>query len=232
MAKQINQYTKTRTSSTIQNDDYLDLDSTEDGGTTFESAKLKFSELLTKISNSISNIYNSNGTISSNRTLTANGNETRFLGGNVAVKMNNTVDDYGFHVLNNKDEKSKAVLIYDQSENSALLELSNENSVFLRAFNSYVELLAENSSALATEKQSIVSLGASHWNGSQNIDTKTEIITAHENGLTYTQFLVDGQKVLRLSRNGTLRAENLPTSTSGLTAGDIWNNAGVLNIFV
>ena len=56
MSKQINQYTKTRTSGTIQNDDYMDLDSTEDAGSTFESAKLKVSEFLTYIVSNIKTI--------------------------------------------------------------------------------------------------------------------------------------------------------------------------------
>ena len=47
MGKQINQYTKTRTAATIQGDDLLGPDSTEDAGTTFESAKMKVSEYFT-----------------------------------------------------------------------------------------------------------------------------------------------------------------------------------------
>jgi hypothetical protein len=40
MALQINQYSKTRTDLTIQDDDLLDFDSTEDSGTSYESAKI------------------------------------------------------------------------------------------------------------------------------------------------------------------------------------------------
>ncbi len=71
MAKQINQYTKTRTSGTVKNDDYLDLDSTEDSGTTFESAKIKVSEFLSYLGGQLTTLYTGNGTLPSNRQITA-----------------------------------------------------------------------------------------------------------------------------------------------------------------
>ena len=79
MAKQINQYTKTRTSLDIADDDLMDLDSTDDSGSTFESAKLKISELVTYLGANATNIYNGNGTLTSQR-LVRGDNFTHSLG--------------------------------------------------------------------------------------------------------------------------------------------------------
>jgi hypothetical protein len=39
-----------------------------------------------------------------------------------------------------------------------------------------------------------------------------------------------GTEVLRLKKNTNINMPILPTSTTGLVAGDLWNNAGVINI--
>ena len=36
--------------------------------------------------------------------------------------------------------------------------------------------------------------------------------------------------LLEVKNNGVINASNLPTSSAGLSSGDIWNNSGVLNI--
>ena len=41
MSKQINQYTKTREALEVTNFDLLDLDASDDGGATYESAKIE-----------------------------------------------------------------------------------------------------------------------------------------------------------------------------------------------
>jgi len=71
MGQQINQYTKTRTSGTIQDDDLMDLDSTEDSGSTFESAKLKVSEFITYIRTKIDTFFTSDGTLTGDRTVSS-----------------------------------------------------------------------------------------------------------------------------------------------------------------
>ena len=39
-----------------------------------------------------------------------------------------------------------------------------------------------------------------------------------------------GADLFTVKDNGVLNAANLPTSSAGLSSGDIWNNSGVLNI--
>lgn len=39
-----------------------------------------------------------------------------------------------------------------------------------------------------------------------------------------------GQEHLTIKPGGTINMKNLPTSSSGLVSGDVWNNSGVLNI--
>ena len=41
---------------------------------------------------------------------------------------------------------------------------------------------------------------------------------------------VDSSNHFTVKGNGVINALNLPTSSAGLVAGDIWNNSGVLNI--
>ena len=41
---------------------------------------------------------------------------------------------------------------------------------------------------------------------------------------------VNGDSLLRVKNNGVINASKLPTSSAGLSSGDIWNNGGVLNI--
>jgi hypothetical protein len=37
-------------------------------------------------------------------------------------------------------------------------------------------------------------------------------------------------EALRIKQSGVINMGNLPTSSAGLVAGDLWNNAGVINI--
>ena len=57
-------------------------------------------------------------------------------------------------------------------------------------------------------------------------------IETNLNGMAHNliDLQIGGVSRLRLSNNGRLNIASLPTSSAGLSAGDIWNNGGVLNI--
>ena len=67
MGKQTNQYTKTRTAANSQAQDRMDWDSTEDGGTTFESAQMTRDELILLISDNVDTIYTANSQLTGHR---------------------------------------------------------------------------------------------------------------------------------------------------------------------
>lgn len=132
MGKQINQYTKTRTAASITLFDYMDLDSTEDSGTTFESAKLTISELMKYINTNGLNIYNDDASIISDRTLFANTYFTKWDGGDVGIEMSDAINDYGFFI-NNDLGVEKARFGFDQTTSSGILELNNSGGLFFSA---------------------------------------------------------------------------------------------------
>lgn len=140
MSLQINQYTKTRTKLTSQADDLMDLDSTEDAGSTFESAKIKVSEFIAYVAGQLPPIamYVIDGTLSSNRTITALTRFTKWVGGNVVVKMADAVNNYGFKVEDNTGAEVGG-LGYDQATSSAELELKSSGSTFLNAKDSIID---------------------------------------------------------------------------------------------
>ena len=128
MGKQINQYTKTRTKIKTQSDDLIDLDSTEDSGVTFESAKIKVSEFVAYIVAQLPPItmYVVDGTILANRTITALTRWTKWKGGDVIVEMADAINDYGFAV-NDSTSTEKARMGYDQATNSGFLKIDNND---------------------------------------------------------------------------------------------------------
>lgn len=136
MAKQINEYTKTRTVSNISVFDLLDFDSTDDNGVTYESAKCSILNMLDYFHSTLPTLYGGDGTlvvgVGSYRNITASTIETRTIGGNVSVKMANDVTDYGFLIRDNANNE-KARFGFDQSLNSSILELHDSAGVFLTA---------------------------------------------------------------------------------------------------
>jgi hypothetical protein len=156
MGKQINQYTKTRLSTTITLFDYLDFDSTEDSGTTFESAKLTVDELMKYLNTNVATIYNANRSISADRTLFANTFFTKWDGGDVGIEMADAINDYGFFVNDNVGTE-KARLGFDQTSLSAILDLADAGGNF---FNLKAGKLGLNVTAVAN--LDIVGTGATH----------------------------------------------------------------------
>ena len=125
MALQINQYSKTRTDLTIQDDDLLDFDSTEDSGTSYESAKITVSDFLAYVSANVSSnsIYTADDTILADRTLTASGAYTKWNDGDIKIDHTGESDSYGFIIEFSSSERGQ--LGFNQLLQSAFLELQN-----------------------------------------------------------------------------------------------------------
>lgn len=129
---QIHLYTKSRTAAGMQSLDYFDVDSTEDGGLNYESAKMSADEMSLWIQQEATNLYKDDGTLTGNRTITGAGNELKLVAGNMIVEMNNLADDYGFYI-NDSTSTPQASLIFDQATSSAALSLSDASGEFLHA---------------------------------------------------------------------------------------------------
>lgn len=125
MALQINQYAKTRTDLTIQDDDLMDFDSTEDAGTSYESAKITVADFLAYVAANVSSnsIYTADDTITANRTLTANGVYTKWIDGSVIINHVGESSGYGFIIEFSSAERGQ--LGFNQALQSAFLELQN-----------------------------------------------------------------------------------------------------------
>jgi hypothetical protein len=124
MSKQINQYTKTRTSGTFQNDDLLDFDSTEDSGTTYESAKSTILQFINYIKTQLVTFYTSDGSLTGNRTIDCSGNYTKFDGGNIHIDVNDEITDR-YLIVNDISDTEVVKLGYDNNTDSALLLMEN-----------------------------------------------------------------------------------------------------------
>jgi len=137
MGKQINQYTKTRTAATIQGDDLLGPDSTEDTGTTFESAKMKVSELLAYINANVNNLYNADGSLTGSRNVTLDNHTLSFIQGKIRFKS--TGGDIPFS-LDNSSGVERVKLEYGTTLDSGSLTLSNTAGDFFSASDGFVSV--------------------------------------------------------------------------------------------
>jgi len=176
MAKQINQYTKTRTSGTIKDDDYLDLDSTEDLGVTFESAKIKVLEFFNYINSSISNIYNTNGTLTSARTITMNTFNAIWVNGNKILKTGEA--DGGFFLWNLLSQE-RGSFKHNVGLGSGELTLNNAAGEFLK-----------------------VSDGSMSIKGIDSVNTNANLLLKSSGGTINVRFGNGGQTIFREPLNG------------------------------
>ena len=135
MGKQTNQYTKTRTAATTQSDDLLDIDSTEDTGTTFESAKMKVSELLAYINANVNNLYRIDGSLTGSRNVTLDNNTLSFIQGKIRFKS--TGGDIPFS-LDNSSGVERVKIEYFSTTDSGSLTLSNAAGDFFSASDGFV----------------------------------------------------------------------------------------------
>ena len=138
MGKQINQYSKTRTFADLTDEDLFDVDSTDDAGTSYESAKLTVLNLMRYINNNAQTYYNANGSITEDRTVSMNTFFTKWTGGDVGIEMIDLINDYGFFV-NDNSSVEKARVGLDQLNASGKIELSNSLGLFFQANDGYIE---------------------------------------------------------------------------------------------
>jgi len=232
MGKQINQYTKTRTKIETQSDDLIDLDSTEDSGVTFESAKIKVSEFVAYIVAQLPPItmYVIDGTILANRTLTALTRWTKWKGGDVIVEMADAINDYGF-AINDNASTEKARMGYDQATNSGIIEVKDSVGTFLEVNDGKVSVgtgpSTANALVLIKGKElyngaAEILLEVDNGRGHPNLDTKLRIDSAGNflsDGIT-TFGTISGSFVARHGSFRLTQFQNIGTSVyeQGYTA--------------
>ena len=156
MGKQINQYTKTRTNLTLTLNDLMDLDSTDDQGGNYESAKITLGNFFAYLNANVSNLYNNDGTLPEDREIDSATFFTKWIGGDVGIEMDDAINDYGFFINNNLGVE-KARLGFDQTSSSAILDLADAGGNF---FNLKAGKLGLNVTAVAN--LDIVGTGATH----------------------------------------------------------------------
>lgn len=132
MAKQINEYTKTRTQGTIQLDDLMDLDSTDDFGASYESAKLTVEEFRKYLAAAIPTLYSDDGQIDALRNVGLQGFAIEFENGTLINKAD--LNDVGY-LLQKSTGAEMGSLGFDAGDDTATLELKNTAGTFLKAIN-------------------------------------------------------------------------------------------------
>ena len=82
--------------------------------------------------------------------------------------------------------------------------------------------------------KTIISNGATAVIGSEKISLQDDtLVKGSDNAVGTSGFKVtdiNNNSLLDIKNNGQINASSLPTSSAGLSSGDIWNNSGVLNI--
>jgi hypothetical protein len=130
MAKQINQYTKIRTESSVTLSDLLDFDSTDDSGVSYESAKITVEEFRKYLAAAIPTLYSDDGQIDAVRNVGMQGFAIEFENGTLINKAD--LNDVGY-LLQDSLGVEKGSLGYDVGLDSATLDLKDANGTFLSA---------------------------------------------------------------------------------------------------
>lgn len=113
----IHEYANIRTAGSISLDDLFDIDATNDGGTTWFSAKLQAGELITLLQASFPDtLYSGNGTLSASRLVTMNSNDIIWREGTHIVEQVGASEE-GYQVWDNATNV-KAILGYNNSSNA------------------------------------------------------------------------------------------------------------------
>ena len=207
MALQINQYTKIRTDLTLDNDDLMDLDSTDDAGVSYESAKMTVANLLAFVNANADNIYIADGTIGGNRTLTANGNWTKWLLGDVKVGNVGDGNSFGFVVEFGVLEMGR--FNYDVPSTSANIELKHfilgVPTTYLNASNGLVDITGD-------------------LKITDGLQALNKVFTSDANGLGSWQYPIVGSGGI-YGGDGTILTNTVATLTDTLTF-----SGGAINI--
>jgi hypothetical protein len=205
MSLQINEYTKTRLGSTVKGDDLMDLDSTENNGSTFESAKIKVSEFLNYVNGVASNLYNSNGSLSGNRTISTGSFWTKFKGGDVVVSVDTIAAKNSF-IAKVGSGANKAELGYDDAAGSALLELKDLASAFLyvknRIFRFNNTMLYADTNSVGINTDTPLAKLSIKGNGTSN----SKALQVEDSAGSEVVRVLDNKEILFGSENGTDRA--------------------------
>ena len=139
MSKQINQYTKSRNRTDLTNSDLLDVDSSDDNGTTYESAKLPIGELKQNIADGFT-FYRTDGLFpisNNNRTVDFNTGKLKFQGGGDVELRGTGLSNYGFSVQNLTNVE-RARLGTDDALDTGEISLSNSAGEYFSASNGFV----------------------------------------------------------------------------------------------
>lgn len=181
MSLQINQYTKTRTAATITLNDLLDFDSTDDAGLNYESAKCKVSEFLDYINDNVDNLYSTNGTLTSERTINGDGNNLILEQSNLVLKPSDGASSKGYY-LNDNSDTEQGSFYYSHLGTGVILDIKNSGTTYLRANAGFVGI-GGNTSASQDEvlnvdgnvifENSILSLNTTDQTARLNIKTNS-----------------------------------------------------------
>ena len=113
-----------------------------------------------------------------------------------------------------------------------LIEAKSNRNITLKTGTLYFN----NTSGLVGSVKSDVFIWGSSYNaiGSEGVSLqKDTLVKGSDTSVATSGFKVtdvNNDSLLEVKNNGVINASKLPTSSVGLSSGDVWNNAGVLNI--
>jgi len=180
--------------------DKIDISNTEDGGTTYdESQGAELDTFITYLGTVVKNIYNLDGTLLSDRIITAATFFTKWIDGDVIVNTGE-LTERGFTV-NAFNDTERARLRFNQADQSGELSLTDSAGVFLNSSGGFTSMG-----------------GATQLNG-----TQLGIKAPDNSAVSYSMNSVnlDGTNILRHVNNasiiiGSAAGSNLGTSNIGL----------------
>lgn len=204
MAEKISQYVADATSNPIKNEDLLDF-SNEDGGGGYDvSKKIKVSEFLTFLNANGQNIYVANGTLTEDREVTAATFHTRWTGGDIVVRMDNEIDNYGF-IIQDSSSTQKGVYGYDQSTVSAYISLSNASGEYFNANNGEMtvntDVLFVNGDSVGIGTATPGALNRVHIVSANALQTNWQIYTENSDNDVMFEVRNNGEIIMGLARD-------------------------------
>ena len=141
-----------------------------------------------------------------------------------------------FWVNGGSGNASAAINLYPQGTGTAQIGAVGATSLLLRTNNTTALTLDSSQNATFAGTYAMVSSGNPQFRlneTDQAADGRLWIVQSETGLLKFRAFndaISSGVDALRLGRTGKVSMPNLPTSSAGLSSGDIWNNSGVLNI--
>ena len=126
-------------------------------------------------------------------------------------------DDSTNNYLSLRCRSDKRVL--KASDNTFVFE-----ETYLDSMESYKNLISEDATAGSQSHKSKNTLTAKYWDGAatQSKAFDTLVTPTALTGVTEVSQSIDGTDILILKDSGVLNSPNMPTSSAGLVAGDLW----------